>query len=841
MSTAQKKCEFCDKRGVPILPLRYAVAPAGAALPRANEPSIALPGSAAFYTRRLLRSGYLYVYDEARRRWDAYFVTPQSLFFKISSTPGVVPILPKKPFDCPDQGHRAVASCITIPDAKNATKVWLGFSDVQWTKDVMDRHESEAYRKRHMRCVDVKAFANSADIAHVTGIHTAGKDIAEYHQDKVTLQKTLGWGPFDLDTRVDQLSRLVREAENLAPGKGFAVALEDPAGVTAELDALMNRNIALFNEAPNRKRKLAVSAAIDQIEAAVREQARVDAEKNAERLAAQAMSQPDIGVLFSKRYAQQKAQQYERLSTVTEAEAQAAGTRAWLDYRIKFQADAAAKWKTVYEQDLKSYDDQHIAPLAKSHADWMQCPAMQAYFECNYDVKDPKSGIVYPKTLQLCIGSTQDKAACFDVYSQWLAGDIGDKKNLLLSAMALNLDKMREEIPKAMQVSLDWRGFPFDAVMDGFGAATQSVAEGKADAVGKLLTQVFGPLTKLMNTALDGKVRAGLVAVGLYTQKTFAVVEVAGKSGDFRASLIRDIIKLSGQPLNDSKVKQAVRMELKRLGMMGMDLNKPENKRFLVMVDPDHLKAMPPNLTRAKQSAWVIQAIKTSAQFEELQLANMNKWQSQVRNPVNTVIKGSVPYVTALAVAALQFHAYQKLSEDEGKAKKHEKGEAQKRLWAGIMALGGTIMEAVGAGAGKMTHYVPRLSQSWTRYGAIILKGFGKGIGLAGAVLMAAMDGAQAIKMFAEKRYGLGIAYVLSAGFGIGAAWFLGFSSIASATGIGLILVALAIVVALCIEYFKDNQVQDWLERCVWGKGPDPQYQTLEEEMRELKAATTAG
>lgn len=169
---------------------------------------------------------------------------------------------------------------------------------------------------------------------------------------------------------------------------------------------------------------------------------------------------------------------------------------------------------------------------------------------------------------------------------------------------------------------------------------------------------------------------------------------------------------------------------------------------------------------------------------------------------------------------------------------KHEKSEAQHRLRAGTLALIGTITEAVGNGVEKMARYVPKLAQSWMRYGVTFLKYAGKGLGIAGAVIMAAMDVNQAISMFSEKRYGLGIAYVFSAGFGIGAAWFLGFSSLAAATGIGLILVVLAIGVALLIEFFKDNKVQDWLERCIWGKGPDPQFKTLEDEMQELKAAT---
>ena len=833
--TNEKKCEYCDKRGVPILPLRYGVAPAGSHLPKAVAPGVDLPGQAAYYTHRLLRTGYLYVYDEARHRWDSYFVTPQAMFFKIHSSPGGPQILPKKPFDCPDQGHRALASCITIPDARNATNVWLGFSDVEWTAAVRQKHQDGTYRQRHMRCVDIRSFAASKDKAHALGMHLVPQQVAEYAIERNQLQQALKSSPFDIDPRKDHAARLIRESENLAPGKGFAVTLDDPVAIAAELDGLMNQYLAQFNSPPDRKRKLAVDAALTQIEQAVREQARVSEERAAEQLAGQMMSQPDLGVLFSRSYARRKAAQHESMRTVTEAQATHAGDQAWKKYTDKYHWQAARNWRKQYDQDLQHHDAQFIAPLAEAHAALMRSDSMHGHFDCNHDPADPRSGIVYPKTLQLCIGSTQDKAACFDLYHQWMAGNLDDRKNLLLSAMALNLDKTREEVQKAMTVSLDWRGFPFDALMGGFGEATKSVAEGKADAVGRLLAQVFGPMAKLMNAAIDGKVRAGLVAVGLYTQKTFAVVTVRGRAQDFRAALIRDVIKLSGQPLNENRIKMAVRMELKRLGMGGMDLSQPENKKFLVMIDPQHLKTMPANLTRAQQSAWVVQAIKTSAQFEELQLTHLNKWQGQVRNPTNTVIKNGIPYVTALVVAALQYNAYQKLSEDEGKAMSHEKSEAQKRLWAGSAALIGTISESVGMGAGRLAAYVPKFAQGWLNYGVVFLKALGKSLSLIGAIIMASMDFKQAQQAKAQGQTGLVWVYRLSALGGVLAAvaFFVGW------TGVGLVLVAALFIIALVIEYFKDNKVQDWLERCVWGKGPESSYGTLEEEIQQLKTATS--
>jgi hypothetical protein len=43
--------------------------------------------------------------------------------------------------------------------------------------------------------------------------------------------------------------------------------------------------------------------------------------------------------------------------------------------------------------------------------------------------------------------------------------------------------------------------------------------------------------------------------------------------------------------------------------------------------------------------------------------------------------------------------------------------------------------------------------------------------------------------------------------------------------------------VTLLIELFKDNKLQDWLERCYWGKGPAARYESIEQELAELKKA----
>lgn len=66
-----------------------------------------------------------------------------------------------------------VASCVTIPDVKRATKVWFGFSDVQWTPAVIERHKGAAYRAKHMVCLDVQAWMGSKQNKGAT-VMTAG-------------------------------------------------------------------------------------------------------------------------------------------------------------------------------------------------------------------------------------------------------------------------------------------------------------------------------------------------------------------------------------------------------------------------------------------------------------------------------------------------------------------------------------------------------------------------------------------------------------------------------------------------------------------------------------------
>ncbi|MBB3261176.1 hypothetical protein F4827_006084 [Paraburkholderia bannensis] len=144
----QQNCPFCDKHGLPILPVRYTIAradkgnaPALAAPFGADVTSIDLPAKIARYTMRLLRPGYLYVFDEKRNEWRGYIVNTQSYLYAFDIHAKVSGVVGEKEFNnaCKAKNDPYLARCITVTDAANATRVWLGFSDTMWTPAVLQR------------------------------------------------------------------------------------------------------------------------------------------------------------------------------------------------------------------------------------------------------------------------------------------------------------------------------------------------------------------------------------------------------------------------------------------------------------------------------------------------------------------------------------------------------------------------------------------------------------------------------------------------------------------------------------------------------------------------------
>jgi hypothetical protein len=839
-------CEYCDKRGVPILPLRYAVAPAGAGAPSASGPAVVLPASATHYTRRLLRSGYLYVFDEARNRWDDYFATADGYFFRLYNTPGTPPVLPQKPFNCPDVGHAAVASCITIPDAKRATKVWLGFSDVQWTDAVRARHQSAAYRQRHMRCVTVNAFASSTDKAHCLPIAQVGAQVAEYAMTAGALRNALDWSPFAPNSREGRAERLVQECERLHPGKGFAVVLDDPAGVAQELALLMKRNFDLFINQPEHQYGTSVDGVLHQMELAIKQQGERDRLMRAQREALNAtnpgyMDAGDGGGaaaggmalarILNPRLNQQLDEIEEDIRNVPGPELDKAADDAWAKYARKLNAQERGQWRQAFDTKLKDYDAKFVAPLATAHVQLLKDPGTQAQFECNFDPQDMPSGEVYTAVFMHCITATADKKACFDLYTEWLSGSAGDTKNLLLRALTYNHDPLASEIEQAAASATDWKTLPWDKLIEGSDKAVAKLVAGTPDILGRGIGMLAGVIAEnLRRAASSPRVFAGLVALGVASRQPVVPVTIEGGRKAFRALLIRQLLELSGAKVSPNQMQRAVAEELRRLKMHGVPLEGTDKKSWLLMIDPAEIKAMPQGLSAQARVQWLVSKIRTPEDVEALNLGRFNAKLAQSAG----VLRSGLPLGFGVLGVVANWVALDSVRDSERKAMEHNKGEGLARIYAQGAQLVGAVASSVETALAKMPAFASGVARGFQSVAGRLLSLFGRGLGVGGSLFMAGIDFYRFNKERQEGNVAGAVAYFVSGALGFAAAVLLFTGFIVA----GVVVVVLMLVWAFVMTALVDNNLQDWMERCRWGTLTDQRYRDMTKELGELKTAT---
>ncbi|MFC5476860.1 T6SS effector BTH_I2691 family protein [Massilia suwonensis] len=815
-----KKCEFCDKRGLPLLLVRDAVAPAGADAPRVPALPIELSSRAAHYTKRLLRSGYVNVFDEARRRWDTYFVTPDGYLFKLMQQSGAMPITPKKPFDCPDEGHRAVASCITVSDPVNATKIWVGFSDVLWTDAVRTTNEDAAYRKRHMTEIDIKAALSGRQTPHQS-IKQVDAQIAEYAMAPSQAKANFEWSPFEFTPRQGQAERLKRECDVLRADRGLIVTLTDPVGIAQELAFLMKRNALLFSEKNvENKRYLAASNAIDRIEEVVRKQVEDAEMATAEQIADQQIQENPLGHLFS---ASTRAQS-ERIRDVTPTELKHASDNGWNKYAQKFDNAARRRWEESFSRRLQAFDAEFIAPLALSHVAWMKSIFLINHLDCNYDPHNAESGVVFTKTVTQCIVATQDKKACTDLYEDWLQGDIADSKNILLRAMILNQNITKDAIKSATTVGFDLRQLPWDTVFTASTLAIGTISSQAQDVTAHLITQIGSSIAKIFHKVIDGNsgFRAAVMATGLISGHPIVVCDLVGTKKQFVTLLTKQLIQLSGQPANEEQLRRAVAIELKRQKVHGKQMSGTTKRSWLMIADKEFVSQLPDGLTPQQRHDYLAKSIKTTEAVEAL---NLGRW----RKVISTDVRAGV--VTGI----LQAVCLTKLISDEAKSLKDEKFDASARLYSGMVAVAATTSEVVGHALAGRVNLGMRFGHGFSSKLADFLKHGGKGVGLCAGLVVAGLDVYKAYKEYQEGSSGLiVVSYIGSAivGVALSAAILLS----VSIPIIGL-LVLLAIGIGILIENIKDNPVQDWLERCPWGKLANQRYLDFDTEQAQLKLA----
>ncbi len=866
-------CPNCIRFGLPILPLRYAAARNDSAVGNKRAPQlaapfgegvsdIALPDDAARYTLRVLRRGYLYVFNEVRGQWSGYEVDDDGRLKEFdlgaAAPPPATADQAARPV-CSRHGEPPLARCIIVPDAEHAGRLWLAYTAVAWTPDTLKENRKQAVRQRHMRCIDVGAWVKGKGKVtqpHLDALTRAGELVGEYHVAALPSVKVCyNYKAFSSSLQEfrplqPEFEQLKTDAQRSGERWGYLpamVALDDPCGIAAEVGNIAGATLGEFLSNIHNVRPIAISQAINGIRAAIEE----DAENhkiNRTDMAAYQMTHGRVGMALAEyifpETREQNQANYERWRDPSAAELKEARDDAWKKYLGKYDEPRRQREETAWKNRLKSFDEETTLPLARAHVKWMEGGKLLDYVDCNCDAKDAQSGQGLIEQLLLCIGDTQQYAPCFALYEKWLSVTVTERENLLLRGFGYNLDTLRElfaqKVPQGGIDPSTLKGLPWDSLIGGYDKALETLSEGGRNAVVRLTASVGGPLAAVAGKAVDKVVGPALVWIGLIARAKVIMVEGVMPRAEAIKELVARMAAINAKVAPTAKETQALRraidIEMRKAQIYGMPEGSQGKFRYLLVADPKVVEDFPGMGKDMTPRKFAEKAVLTSDDHMRL---TQQRWRQLLPGAAGLGI------VTGI----LQFVALGKLADDLDKSMVHERTENQWRYRAGVAGFAGVLSETFGKWSESAAKSGNRLLVKLENVMGGFLRGVGKVVGLAAGVVMALWDLVRGGQEYSEGNMGVGVLYILSGIGTIGAAvaftaW--GSTTLASAlglsaaamTGIGIVLVVLVIVIAVLIEIFKDNKIQDWLERCYYGNLDSNYYNKNPAlEMEELKLA----
>lgn len=544
----QTNCPLCDKQGLLLFPAYYALARSdeGKApeLAKPFKSDLSLPDSAHF-TLRLPRTSYLYVYDEARKQLTGHTVSPSGYLTPFDPYTQAPPAAVDKEFSeaCTRKGDPYAARCVAVKKPKEATKVWLGLSDTPWTKAVCDKHCDAAYRKTHMRCVDVGQWLSSqgADQPHATKLEKLGDQVAEYVHGANTplksslkldrLKKKLGpdaakvWqqGAFGFSVNAFHVQRPVVAWElagwasnQCAPNRPMLVGIDDPAGLAMDLNGLaMQVTAEWMNGDTERKWEVTTSKTIESLRRVVEKQA-VEHERQ-ERISAVDSKYhllPATAVTARDHTSEIVEVNREIASHVAEI-----GQAYWQKHYIEdagfgkiYNESQRQADDEAFHTALEAFDKQHVTPLSRAYLTLIATDAFKTHFTHNHDPNDVNSGMDYVQLAQLCAQDACGRADVQNAFKGFLALDPAKRENIWVRAFILDQDTASAQLEQAVAEPSEGQ-VPWAKIAQHINLAfTSVVAEGISNnaqfkgvlgTLSRYVYQVAGPVLSRLGEPLD--------------------------------------------------------------------------------------------------------------------------------------------------------------------------------------------------------------------------------------------------------------------------------------------------------------------------------------------------
>ena len=824
----QKGCPYCDRKGLFIYPVRYAVAcPTGAAgVPGLSGNFQIEDGPANIgevkYTLRSLRPGYLYTYDEKRCLLKGYIVMPRG---NLSSFPTEQPAPAELPtnISCTNSVDVTMSYCVDVlhSDENPAGTLWIGWSSSGWTPALIKMAGQAAWRSKHMQRIDIPAMLDG--YARHTGEFTsAHPSVPHFATELRNMQKAFGFS----NTAITHEARQGRDKEKIISGfrqrshkqQGYIVAVDDPVGITNDLSELtVPTDSNGFDEKVYRGK--IIDDLLTQTEHSVRAHAK----------AKFAADHPALPYKKSIIHNSSFRSFGERVREVAGAETEAAYQREQKRFEeVRQQKEAAAvddAWKDLstvngvslldddrrrslpkqYENSITAFEPK-ANKLAEAHVNWLSSLQLANWLEGVHDSDDLASGFAFRESVAQCIGKAVGTKACQGQLNQWLnSPNTADRRNLYLRALMFNHDKIAD----AAKPSVGGGDIKLDSVFSIYQGALERQKRGDA---AKLLDH-------LVLTTANVMVRA-LTQSGKSISKNVVIVSLSllGRT-TIRAS------SLSPQALSDWAVAQAAARGVQFTTVQSQTKTDALNeaKRIAPSPHPDPgICAYELDVAQLERDGRITPGSMKTVRIPGFDLTK--KWFSSEEFNI-----GSVSVV--LQIVALYFAISEYKSAD-----RFDSPTAGSTALVAAVSLTATIVETTATALEKTPAHPlsAYLYQHWAigTNAAKTAIWVAKRVALAAGLFAAAIDVCSAVSAFRKGELVLAGLYGVSAVAGTTltlAAFYIG------ATFFWLTFVA-AIVIAIALSVHKQSMLKKWISHCFYAKGDANQpaskyYVSLEEEL----------
>ncbi|CAN7529742.1 hypothetical protein LJR230_003632 [Trinickia sp. LjRoot230] len=823
------QCSMCQKKGLPILPARYsAFADTNA---HGSSGAMRLMGGTfgdgvtdialrkAKYTLRTLRYGYVYVFYPKTGRWQAYAVTAEGYLYEYPIEMNIDRSV-ERPFNCHQPEHAQLAQCITIEDAQRAGVVYLAFSEERWTKQVRDLYATNfmGCRDKRMQTFDAAGWLNgSTQQPHTETVTHVADLLSEY---KGSPPEALSNACFTYHHRTGQGPALKQAMDSITPDKGLIFALWDPVGITQELN--FEQRLAFGATLEPYEHGIWATSAIDALHDAVIASAKEDAESGARLMQANTYQGLGASAIFDGGKLLDK--QLKSIEAMKQADLVSAGPEAWKPYTTHYRQQAIVDFKERMAEVLKHEQASTLVPLSQDHQAWLTSPALLNVFQFDYEQGNCRSGVNYTNAFTGCIEGAADRKETVDVLVKWAKGDVSDTRNPLLRALVLNHPVLAEKVKQAssypyieMRESVAKLIESYSQIEDVAKQADPRLSGALAGSVARLLQQAGGPIVEAVSAGVDATVAKIIYAtMCMRTKKLFEFKALWGSPDQWVNYVARQMQEMmpGRQQIDVRDLQTKLREKAAPAGDKDWEV---KVKQFIPVQS-------------AEQEAAALSSVKGTPSVSKQMAASMLT-PDVVENIYMPKFRLMAKGEPAFAGIGAIFNAINlRLAREE--LRKSNRFNATENAIKFDNAVAGLVASVAQYGHAAIESFEKsgaKVGARWLKLGRIM-----EIVGMLGGAVVglvsSAIDGYHAWDEGKHGNYLLAILYSGSAVVSVALVW-VAFSG----PVLALPLLVIAAILGAVVNYFKEREINDWLEQCYFGiKEAKERFQTLAEDRKAL-------